>query len=81
MKQKDIALILVVVVMSGVLSLFVARLLFTPPKNRQQKVEVVDAITTDFLHPDSQYFNATSINPTQLIRISENANPAPFKGQ
>ncbi len=78
MKQKDIALILVIAVVSGVFSLVIGQLVFAPSKNRQQKVEVVEAITTDFTAPDSKYFNSQSINPTQLIEISNNVNVAPF---
>jgi len=78
MKQKDIALIVAIAVVSGIFSLIIGHLVFAAPKNRQQKVEVVDAITTEFTSPDSKYFNSQSINPTQLIRISENLNNAPF---
>jgi hypothetical protein len=80
MKQKDIALILAVVIASGIISLVIGRLVFAAPKNRQQKVEVVDVISTEFSQPDSKYFNAQSLNPTQLIRISENSNATPFNG-
>lgn len=80
MKQKDIALIVVIAVLSGIISLVLGRLIFAAPKDRQQKVEVVDAIKTEFPQPDVQYFNAQSINPTQLIRIGENSNAAPFSG-
>ena len=44
MKQKDIAVILVVAVVSAAISFGLSRVLFAPPANRQQKVEVVDAI-------------------------------------
>jgi hypothetical protein len=80
MKQKDIVLIIVVAAVSGIISLVVGHLVFAAPKDRQQKVEVVDAITTDFAAPDSKYFNSKSINPTQLISIGENANTTPFNG-
>jgi ABC-type maltose transport system permease subunit len=80
MKQKDIAVIIVVVFVSGVLSFFLSRLLFTSPKNRQQKVEVVNVITSDFPTPDAQYFNKDSVNPTTLIQIGDSNNPNPFNG-
>jgi hypothetical protein len=80
MKQKDVALIIVVVFVSGVLSFFLSRLLFTSPKNRQQKVEVVNVITSDFPTPDAQYFNKDSVNPTTLIQIGDSNNPSPFNG-
>ncbi len=78
MKQKDIALIIVIVAISGIVSFFVSRLVFTPAKDKQQKVEVVAPITTDFNTPSSKYFNQNSIDPTQTIQIGQNANPAPF---
>lgn len=78
MKQKDIAVILVVAAVAAVFSLIIGRLVFADPANRQQKAEVVQAITTDFPAPDTKYFNTASINPTQLIRISENSNQTPF---
>lgn len=81
MKQKDIPLILAIVVVSAILSFVIGRLIFTAPKNRQEKVEVVQPIQTAFEKPDSRYFNARSINPTQLIRITKNSNPKPFNGQ
>ncbi len=81
MKQKDIALIAVVAIVSAVLSIFISNALFGGPKNRQEKVEIVDAITTDFQKPDNKYFNGNSINPTQLIRIGEDPNPQPFNTQ
>jgi hypothetical protein len=81
MKQKDMSLIIAVVVVSAILSFILGHLVFAAPKNRQQKVEIVDAISTDFPRPDSRYFNSESINPTQLIRIAENANLRPFNGQ
>ncbi|HEX8183039.1 MAG TPA: hypothetical protein VF575_05565 [Candidatus Saccharimonadales bacterium] len=79
MKQKDIALILVISIVSGIFSLIIGHFIFAAPKDRQQKVEVVSAITTDFAIPDTKYFNNDSINPTQLIRIGESTNSAPFK--
>lgn len=80
MKQKDIALILVVVFISGIASYFLSNLLISSPKNRKQKVEVVGKISSDFPPPESKYFNSSSIDPTQLIRISNSANTQPFNG-
>jgi len=78
MKQKDIVLIIVIVFISAVVSLFVSKALFVPPKNRQQQVEVVQPITADFPKPDGQFFNAQANDPTQLITIGQNANNDPF---
>lgn len=79
MKQKDIALIAVIVIVSGVLSLLVSRFVFSKPAERQQKAEVVDVITADFPQASPKYFNKDSIDPTQLIQIGNNANPNPFR--
>lgn len=80
MKQKDIAMIILVVFFSAVISWFVSKAIFAPPENRQQEVEVVQPITADFPKPDSRYFNKNSFDPTQSITIGQNANPDPFSG-
>ena len=79
MKQKDVALILIIAFISAILSLFVSKAIFVPPKNRQQLVEVVQPLfTTDFPQPDSRYFNSSAFDPTQLITIGQNNNSNPF---
>jgi hypothetical protein len=78
MKQKDIALIILVVGISAIVSFIISGKLFPSPKNRQQQVEVVQAITSDFPPPDSRYFNKKAFDPTQPITIGQNANPNPF---
>lgn len=79
MKQKDIILIVVVSVISGIISLFVSHALFAPAKTRQQQIEVVGAISSSFSTPDTKYFNSQSVDPTQLIQIGTSNNPNPFK--
>ncbi|HET7060445.1 MAG TPA: hypothetical protein VFH99_03995 [Candidatus Saccharimonadales bacterium] len=81
MKQKDIALIIMIIAIAGVLSFFISKQIFASPKNRQQQVEVVQPITADFPKPDSNYFNSQAFDPTQTITIGQNANPDPFSGQ
>ncbi|PIZ63170.1 hypothetical protein COY17_01155 [Candidatus Saccharibacteria bacterium CG_4_10_14_0_2_um_filter_52_9] len=80
MKQKDIALIAIIVLISAIFSLIVSKAIFASPKNRQQPVEVVQPITADFPQPDSKYFNDKAIDPTRTITIGQNANPDPFSG-
>lgn len=80
MKQKDIAVIIVVAVISAVVSFIVAGRIFVTPENRQQEVEVVDVISTDFDLPDSRYFNADSINPTVDSELGVDTNENPFNG-
>jgi hypothetical protein len=78
MKRKDIMLIIVVAFISGVVSLIISNWLISSPKNRQQKVEVVEALSSNFPTPDSQYFNKDSVDPTKPIQIGGNPNPTPF---
>jgi hypothetical protein len=80
MKQKDVALILVIVFVGALVSLFVSKLIFASPKNRQQSVEVVQPITANFPQPDTTYFNSSAIDPTKLISIGQNSNTNPFNG-
>lgn len=79
MKQKDIAIIIIVVFVSGVLSYFVSNALFAAPENLETEVEVVTPITADFPEPDAAYFNKDSINPTQIITIGDGQNQQPFQ--
>ena len=78
MKQKDFALIAVIIIVSAVISLLAAKAIFVPPANRQQTVEVVKPITADFPKPDNRYFNETAFDPTKQITVEENANNEPF---
>jgi hypothetical protein len=77
-KQKDIALIVVIVVFSAIVSLFASKALFSSPKDRQQQVEVVEAIDPNFPTPDKTYFNAQAVDPAQNIQIGDNNNTNPF---
>jgi hypothetical protein len=78
MKQKDIALIIVVIVISVIAALFISKAFLATPKQRSQTVEKVEPIVADFPQPDKRYFNPNSINPTALIRIGDKTNPTPF---
>jgi capsular polysaccharide biosynthesis protein len=78
MKQKDIALIVVVSIISGAVSFFVAQYFFLKPESKQIKAEYVQAISTDFSRPDTKYFNQNSINPTQQIQIGDGGNTSPY---
>jgi hypothetical protein len=79
MKQKDIALIVVIVLVSAGISLLLSNQIFAPPKNRQQEVEVVQPITADFPAPDKRFFNDQAFDPTKVITIGPTTNPEPFK--
>jgi len=78
MKQKDWALIIVIAFVSAVISFFVSNKIFVTPANREQKVQVVDKISSSFQTPDTKYFNSNSIDPTQNNQISTGNNQNPF---
>lgn len=80
MKQKDVAMIIVVAFISGMLSYFISTRIFVTPKNRQQRVEVVDKITAEFSPPDKRFFNSDSVNPTLNSTLGNGSNPNPFNG-
>lgn len=77
MKQKDLLLIGVVAFISILLSIGLTSVIFKPA-SRQQKAEVVEAISDDFPEADKKYFNDTAIDPTRLIKIGDGSNPTPF---
>jgi hypothetical protein len=79
MKQKDIILIVGIVIVSAIFSLFISKLIFGSAAELQQKAEVVQPISSAFAEPDKAYFNKDSIDPAKLITVSPNDNPNPFK--
>lgn len=78
MKQKDIALIIVIGFFSLVVSLILSNVLFNTAKDKKLESAVVAPITTEFDDPDKKYFNENATNPTQTITINENNNDKPF---
>ena len=77
MKQKDVALILVVSFISLMIGIFVSKALFGSG-TRKLTADTVIAITPEFSTPDNKYFNSNAIDPTQIIRIGDNSNQKPF---
>lgn len=78
MKQKDIAMIIIVAFVSAVIAFVVSNWLFGGQKAGEQTAEVIDVISDDFSQPPEKYFNANSVNPTKLIEIGGETNPNPF---
>jgi hypothetical protein len=79
-KQKDVALIIVIAFVSAIVSFVVSNKLFVTPSNRQQQVEVVDPINSSFQTPDKKYFNSNSVDPTPAAQIGTDTNQNPFNG-
>jgi len=78
MKQKDYAIIIVIVIISAGLSFYLSGKIFVTAKNRQQQVEVVPVISSSFGTPSTKYFNSSAIDPTQLVNIGNNSNNNEF---
>ena len=79
MKQKDIAVIVVITFFAAILSFFIANKVFVTPKNRQQTAPVVDAIDSSMAPTDKRFFNSDSINPTRNSSAT-GTNQTPFNG-
>jgi hypothetical protein len=78
MKQKDLVVLGLIVIVSAIFSLVISNYLFAAPSSRQQTVEVVGPISSTFTVPSNIYFNTNSIDPTQTIQVNLNANSTPF---
>ncbi len=78
MKQKDIAVIIAVIIVAGVASLLLSKQIFGTPKSRQQQVPEIQAISAEFQTPDPTYFNSNSKDITQLITIGPGNKSNPF---
>ena len=81
MKQKDILTLVVIAIVSGGISLLLSSFFLTSDANRSEQVEVVEELTTDFQRPPSEYYNESSLNPTQIIEIGPNESNEPFGEQ
>lgn len=77
MKSKDIGLIAIIAVFSAIISIIASNYLI-PSGDKQQSVEVIGPISSDFQRPPDEYYNQDSINPTQEIKIGEDENSKPF---
>jgi hypothetical protein len=77
MKKKDLALIIVVIVLAAILSTVASKFLITAKKSGLT-AETVEKLNASFNPPDDSIFNSNAINPTKLIRIGDSTNPSPF---
>lgn len=82
MKQSDIALIIVIVVISLTASYFLGNAIFNGPEKRTAEVEVVQRINNVFPPLDTTIFNKDkAVNLTENIKIGDDNpdNPKPFQ--
>jgi hypothetical protein len=78
MKKNDIALIVLIVSVSLVVSYFIAKAFVGDPKNQQVSAEIVAPITSTLTPPSNKIFNRDAINPTVVIQIGNPSNQQPF---
>jgi hypothetical protein len=78
MKKNDIALIILIVSISLVVSYLVGKAVVGTPKGKPVTAEVVEQISPDLVTPSSQVFNRDAINPTIVIQIGNPSNQQPF---
>jgi hypothetical protein len=81
MKKSDIAVLVLIVSLTLVVSFLVVKGLFGEPQNENVKVEKAEPISATLVQPSANIFNRDAINPTVVIQIGNPANQQPFTGQ
>jgi len=80
MKQKDLPIIIAIVVISALVSYFLSNKLIVNPTSEVYTIPTVGQLNSSFTPPSDKYFNGQSVDPTQLIHIGNNSNTTPFNG-
>jgi hypothetical protein len=80
MKKNDLALLLLIVSITLVISFLIVKAVFGEPTQANIKVEKVEPISSQVDVPSKTTFNQTAINPTVVIQIGNPANQQPFNG-
>jgi len=75
MKQRDIFIIVAAAIVAGLFSLIISNLLFGGSKTYNLTAPQIEPISTEFITPDSRYFNDDAIDPTVDIQIGDTTNP------
>jgi hypothetical protein len=78
-KQKDLALIGAVVLVSIIFSVLISKAIFST-KSKQQQGAVVQPISSAFQTPSTSTFNNSMFDPSSLITIGQSNNSNPFNG-
>lgn len=78
LKSKNIITLVLVVGLTVLISSMLSNLLITNQSTLRTKVEVADAVTSEFNYKDKPYFSADKLNPTKDITVSENNNTDPL---
>ena len=83
MKQKDYMTLGIIIFIATIFSVILSGKIFSSTKNHDLKAPEVQEISSQFpdIKNDPAYntvFNNNALNPTQLIQIGTNQNPATF---
>ncbi len=78
MKQSDIAMLVLIVSISLLVSYFLGNSLFGGEEARSTQVPVAEGISVDFPQPDPTIFNTNAINLTEKITIGDTNSDTPF---
>ncbi len=79
MKKNDFVLIILFSLLTAFVTTTLASAVITSPKNRSQKVKVIDVFKPDFPNPDTRIFNDKALDPTKDITIGNQNNDKLFK--
>ena len=69
MKKSDLAMIILIVSISVLVSYFVAKSIIGDVGNQSAKVKTIDPISAELADPDPKVFNTNAINPTVEVTI------------
>jgi ABC-type cobalt transport system substrate-binding protein len=72
MKKTDIAMILLIAIVSVVVAFFVTRSLFGGSATEAVQVETMEQISAEVTEPDPAIFNSNAINPAVEVQITNN---------
>jgi hypothetical protein len=81
MRKNDIALLILIVSLTLVISFLVVKALFGEPTQQGVSVEKVEHISGEIKAPSKEIFNKNALNPTVVIQIGNPGNQQPFNGQ
>lgn len=78
MKKNDIAAVVLIVAIAGVVSYFIANTIIGKPNNDPVEVEQVTSIAPTFPTPDPRVFNGQAIDPTVEVSGDGQSTDQPF---
>ncbi len=78
MKKNDIAAVVLIVAIAGIISWFGAGALIGKPENNPVEIERMTVIEPNFPTPDPRIFNDKAIDPTVEIKDGGQSSQNPF---